>query len=153
MYMKYFPKQEIVPGLWIGSEADSWDAGDYDLVVNCTRDLPFDDALNATQTYRIPIWDSPDEGETLLKHLPIAVRAIDQVLSRKDQKVLVHCRAGMQRSAATVAAYLMFKYNLTARDAMAYVRSKKNETFWPEATFANALQTWEKVLAKNNRNA
>lgn len=151
--MGYFPAKEIRPGLWIGSEGDSQNPdfmrrNNIAFVVNCSKNIPFKDVPGVDQ-YRIPIDDSTSNSEIILSHFPIVVRAIDSVLQR-GKGVLVHCRAGMQRSAATVAAYLMYKYNLSASDAMAAIKSRKNETFWPTPTFGIALKTYEKQLAQFN---
>ena len=106
--------------------------------------------LPGVEYYRIPIDDATDQNDTILSHFPVVVRAIDSVLQR-GKGVLVHCRAGMQRSAATVAAFLMFKYNLSAKNAIAAIKARKSETFWPTPTFAEALQKYEKQLATFNK--
>ena len=148
--MGYFPAKEIRPGLWIGSEGDSASpkfmaAHDIAFVVNCSKTIPFT-VVPGVEYYRIPVDDAPDNGSVILSHWPVVVRAIDSVLDR-GKGVLVHCRAGMQRSAATVAAYLMYKYGLSAKNAMAAIKSRKSETFWPTPTFGAALATYEKQLA------
>ena len=152
--MGYFPAREIRPGLWIGSEGDSKNASFVEkhgiaLVVNCSKTIPMLN-LPTVEYYRIPIDDATDQNETILSHFPVVVRAIDSVLQR-GKGVLVHCRAGMQRSAATVAAFLMFKDNLSAKNAIAAIKARKSETFWPTPTFAEALQKYEKQLATFNK--
>lgn len=141
---RFYPAREITPGLWVGSFADATDAKaakrrKFTLVINCTKDIP---AELPVPTYRVPVDDWPGEAATLLKHLPDALTAIDAELSRGGT-VLVHCHAGMQRSAAVVAAYLMWKHGLKAPAAMARVQSAKPETFTPVPTFAAALKKWE----------
>jgi len=154
--MGYFPAKEIQPGLWIGSEGDSqnpkfFPKNNIGFVVNCTKNIPFL-KLPGVDCYRIPIDDAPRENDVILSHFPVVVLSIDTVLQR-GKGVLVHCRAGMQRSAATVAAYLMFKYNLSCKNAIAAIKSQKTETFWPVPTFAHALSAYEKQLATfNNTN-
>jgi len=152
----YFPAKEIVPGLWIGSKGNATSASwvrDHNIkfIVNVSRDIPtpFTSAIN---TYRIPVDDSRDENGAIIKHWPITSAAIDDVLSHGGG-VLVHCYAGIQRSAATVTAYLMWKRCLTARDAMKLVNSKKGETFnWGQrATFWEALKKWEDELRRQGR--
>ena len=152
----YFPAKEIVPGLWIGSKGNATSASwvrDHNIkfIVNVSRDIPtpFTSAIN---TYRIPVDDARDENGAIIKHWPITSAAIDDVLSHGGG-VLVHCYAGIQRSAATVTAYLMWKRCLTARDAMKLVNSKKGETFnWGQrATFWEALKKWEDELRRQGR--
>ena len=145
----YYPAKQITPGLWIGSEGDSQNPAFFKkhnigYVVNCSKTIPFKNVPGVDQ-YRIPIDDNPNEGDVLLSHFPVVVRSIDAVLSR-GKGVLVHCRAGMQRSAATVAAYLMYKYNLSATSAMKSINDQKQETFWPVPTFKNALLKYERQL-------
>lgn len=152
--MGFFPAKEIRPGLFIGSEGDSQNpafikAHDIALVVNCSKTIPFL-TMPGLEYYRIPIDDATSNTNVLLDHLPIVVRVIDTVLQR-GKNVLVHCRAGMQRSAATVAAYLMYKYNLSAANAMSAIKSRKSETFWPTPTFGIALKRYEAQLAAFDR--
>lgn len=145
----YYPAKEIVKGLWIGSKGDSLDAAfakDHDvrLVVNCTRNLGF--SFPGINRVRVPVDDACDENATMLRNLPITTAAIDAVLQHGHGAVLVHCYAGMQRSATVVAAYLMWKRGMTAERAMRFVRSKKSETFRPYPTFRSALLLWENHL-------
>lgn len=146
----FYPAKQIVPNLWIGSAADAADHGaakrrNIKLVVNCSRDIPAT-LSDRVPVYRIPIHDWTGDSKTLLKHLPTVVTAIDAALAQ-GHGVLVHCFAGMQRSAATVAAYLMWKYGYTAAEAMRRVQQTKKETFQPKPTFVKALQQWQRKVA------
>ena len=147
---EFYPAKQIIPNLWIGSEGDSANPSFFQrhnirLVVNATASIPFR-APSDVRTYRVPVDDSPDENETMLRHFPTAVVLIDEVLNH-GHGVLVHCRAGMQRSAALVAAYLMWKRGLTAEQAFEYINKRKPETFWPVPTFEPALRAWERTMA------
>lgn len=42
-----------------------------------------------------------------------------------DGNVLVHCTAGISRSATIVIKYIMYECNMSKEDAIAYVRSKR----------------------------
>jgi protein-tyrosine phosphatase len=142
---RFYPARQIVPNLWIGSAADAVDVAaarrrNFRLVVNCSRDIP--PGLDIP-VYRIPIDDWAGESRALLKHLPRILPVVDAVLEA-GHGVLVHCFAGMQRSAAVVTAYLMWKHGYTAAEAMAGVQRIKPETFTPEPTFVKALQRWER---------
>lgn len=144
----HFPAKEIVKNLWIGSEGDVRggpgfiEQHDIRLVINATGNLA---ARRDVPTYRIPVDDDPSENPTMLQHLPVAVAEIDASL-RRGGGVLVHCKAGMQRSAAVVAAYLMWKRGMTADKAFEFINRKKHETFFPWPTFEAALRAWEDML-------
>jgi len=149
--MEYYPAKEIVPGLWVGSQGDSRSLDfmrrhDIRLVVNCSRNIPSRFRKGQGIKYlRVAVDDAPYEQNEMLRALPAVVPAIDEML-RAGRGVLVHCHAGMQRSAAVAAGYLMWKRGLSARQAMAQVNRVKEETFWPAPTFAEALRTWGQRL-------
>lgn len=42
------------------------------------------------------------------------------------KKTLIHCHAGASRSPTLVAAYLINRYNVTAKQAIAFLRTKRN---------------------------
>jgi len=148
----FYPAKEIVKGLWIGSEKDAADAAfmkkhDIRLIVNSTSDIP---AYSKTvRVVRVPIDDSASDSARLAKYLPITSVAIDDVL-RYGKNVLVHCRAGMNRSASVVAGYLMFSRGMTAAQAMSFVKRRKPECFTP-MNFGGALRNWETKLRANGR--
>lgn len=145
----FYAAKRISPyNLWIGSKKDSSDAQgaarhDIGLVVNCTRDLPF--AIPGVRQVRVPIDDASHENDTFLDSLPRAVLAIHRCLG-SGKGVLVHCYAGISRSASVVAAYLMWVEHLTARQAMARVRACKVETFGMYPNFEEGLTAWERFL-------
>lgn len=150
----FFPAKQILPNLWIGSEGDSRNSNFFAkhrirLVVNATNNIPIKSAPDVL-SYRIPVNDDPSDNQTMLQHFPTVVAAIDDVL-KYGNGVLVHCRAGMQRSAAVVAAYTMWKKGMTADQAFEYINSRKPETFWPVPTFESALRAWESQLRRDGR--
>lgn len=149
----FYPARQILPNLWIGSEGDSGNPRfmtdhDIHLVVNCSRNIPSPFA-SSIQYVHVPVDDSPDENHNLLERLPAAVVAIDDALSH-GLGVLVHCHAGMQRSASVVAGYLMWKQGLGADNAMRTIKTIKTETFEPRPTFTRALRDWQTMLDGGN---
>ena len=138
--------------LWIGSAADAASAPwlrqhRIGLVVNCTRHLPANAA--GIRTVRVPVDDAPDECPAMLRYLPRAVRAIDAALS-SGTNVLVHCHAGMSRSATVVAAYLTKRTCLPLRVVVSEIQGRKPETFpvvqGSRPNFWPALLQWQKKL-------
>lgn len=147
----FYPAKQIVPyDMWVGSKRDSANLGaakrhDVCLIVNCTKNLPF--VVPGVARVRIPVDDHPDDAGIMALHLPRAVAHIDKCLSR-GKGVLVHCHAGISRSASVAAAYLMHKEGLTPQQAMARIKRLKSETFTPAANFLPALRTFHEITKK-----
>ena len=102
---------EILPGLWLGNKYaalnNRWlKEQDITVVFNCTKDIPFSPIIK--KQYRLPVDDNLKAEEirnmTLWSH-----EAVYKVLAEynKNQKVLVHCLAGVQRSATIVGMFLI----------------------------------------------
>ena len=66
-----------------------------------------------------------------------------------NDKVFVHCAAGMSRSPTIVIAYLMWKKQLYLNDALDFVR-KKRPLVSPNANFMNQLKIFDELLIKND---
>lgn len=148
----YYPAKEIVPHLWIGSEYDASDPAflkkhDIRLVVNCSKDLPF--ASKTIRGYRVPVDDDEADADVMARYIPVAVLLMNDVL-RYDQNVLVHCFAGMNRSATVAAGYLMFSKGMTASEAQRYIKARKPECFSP-MNFGDSLKQWEVKLRRTGR--
>jgi len=77
----------------------------------------------------------------LLSHLPAACRFIDQAM-RDGGTVLVHCVQGLSRSAAVIAAYLMYSRRINATQALEIVR-RAREQIWPNPGFQEQLILFE----------
>jgi len=108
---------EVLPGLWIGNQAASqsaeWlDSNEIKTVINATKHLPF---VGGRVNIRIPVNDpgpfndlNQEDVATMYRALPCAVDMLHHSLGKGA--VLVHCHAGMQRSAAVVTGYLAKYY-------------------------------------------
>lgn len=154
----YYPAKKILKvgsaWMWIGSEGDAESAKFMEknrigLVVDCSRNIPMHFA-SKIESVRVPVNDDPADNPILLRYLPRVVPRIDRALTA-GKSVLVHCRAGMQRSAAVATAYVMWKRRLTADGAKKFVNDIKRETFFPVATFDLALRKWETELRRKGR--
>ena len=69
---------------------------------------------------------------------------IDQSLS-KSQNILVHCAAGVSRSATIVISYLMHKKGMSMEEAYAFVQ-KKRQFINPNKGFLNILKQYDDYL-------
>jgi|APCry1669189665_1035243.scaffolds.fasta_scaffold28028_1 protein-tyrosine phosphatase len=126
---------EIVPNIFLSSFRDldidsSW------LVVNCTKDLPMKGF-----GLRIPVDDAPDENSKMYDAFH---KVVPWIRDHQNQKIVIHCAAGQQRSAAVVAAYLLSEYHpqVQLNNVIAYMKSKKHDAFLNHETFRPALEKW-----------
>ena len=80
----------------------------------------------------IPIEDVSEEN--VKRHFKTAIEFIDNALYPSDDaipkdkpanRVLVHCAAGISRSASIVCAYLMWKQKWTFETALTFGREKR----------------------------
>ena len=139
---------EIIPNLFLGTEADSRSHGFYNVIINCTTNLPFHGDVD---NMRIPVEDtqSIDDMQNMLDRLPLACSKIGANLSQ-GKPVLVHCRLGAQRSACVIAAYLMSTRGMSADDSIAFVQDRRREAFFHTANFLPCLHSWESLLKSSS---
>ena len=140
------PADEIVPGLWLGSYKAATDSkwlGSKGIkcVFNCTKDIPF--VPDIQRKYRIPVDDNLQADE--IRNLELWAYEIVLKLTREyktGQPMLVHCAAGMQRSAASTAMFLMATRGLTVDESIAYIQARRPIAFRPNANFRPALESF-----------
>ena len=82
------------------------------------------------------------------KAFPEALDFIDKALESQGC-VLVHCNAGISRSATIVLAHLMKAKGMSLNDAFAYLRTKRPSSF-PNPGFMIQLKSFEDSLKKNS---
>jgi hypothetical protein len=153
------PADEVVPGLWLGSRYAAQNP-DYmkekriRAVFNCTKDIPFDTSI--PRQYRVPVDDSLQEPD--IRNLELwsyeIVYKIAHEMRRAEADgtaVLVHCAAGMQRSAASVAMYLIATKGMTTDQAVAYIKSKRSIAFQPSINFEKSIRGFEASFNKEVR--
>jgi protein-tyrosine phosphatase len=155
---------EIIPRLWLGNVRASQDEDfiqreNIDVIFNCTKDLPFlyeerryssttkdlPFMFNIPKQYRVPVDDNLQEEEICNIELwspEIAHKLL--TMYNKGHTILVHCYAGMQRSAACVAILLIALKHMKAEDAMNYIRSRRPVAFQPRANFGRAIAFFER---------
>ena len=68
-----------------------------------------------------------------------------------NDKIFVHCAAGMSRSPTIVIAYIMWKNKLSLNKAIKFVKEKR-PLICPNDNFMNQLKIFEELLIKNNYN-
>jgi hypothetical protein len=134
---------EIVRNLYIGNRRAVDDGPHvFHMIVNCTPDIPLPTYCN--QTIRIPIQDDPDEVNAMLQYMQ-ETGVLEKIYTAVNQgeRILVHCSAGMQRSCALVACYLVWYRGLSAEEAVEYIRQKRPVAFFGGANLWNAIYQTE----------
>ena len=86
------------------------------------------------------------QDSDMLELLPSIFDFLDNVISQnKNNKIFIHCMAGMSRSPSIVMAYLMYKFELTLKESYVYVINKRSCTR-PNFVFLQQLWKYENVL-------
>ncbi len=80
------------------------------------------------------------------QHFLHVIKHVDAARQKGDC-VLIHCAAGISRSATLMAAYLMWKNRWTAEKALDYIRARRNQ-IRPNDGFLEQLRMFEGLLAK-----
>lgn len=144
-------QHEIVKNLWLGDYESSQDKlflkeKNIKLIINLSKTLNFIDD-NSIAKFRINIHDnlSKESNIGLIDNFDYAYQIIDKTL-RKGDGVLIHCRAGVQRSAALTALYLMKKKGINSNEAKKYIKSKRCIAFFHKANFEPVLKYFDCII-------
>jgi protein-tyrosine phosphatase len=143
---------EIIPRLWLGNFAASQDEiflkqKGIDTVFNCTKDLAFHPSIR--RRYRVPVDDNLKQEE--IRNLELWAYEIVYKLQQEYKEghgILVHCAAGMQRSPAVIAMFLIAIAGMKSEQAMPFIQSKRPIAFFPSANFGPAIKGFEESLLK-----
>uniref|UniRef100_A0A0W0FZG5 protein-tyrosine-phosphatase n=1 Tax=Moniliophthora roreri TaxID=221103 RepID=A0A0W0FZG5_MONRR len=116
---------EIIPGLWIGnlqsaSDVQTLKANNIFSILSAMRGKI---SIHETFIKHQLLLDDTEEADILQHFLP-SISFIQAELS-KGRGVLVHCQAGISRSVAIVAAYLMYDRHLTPDEALDLIRKAR----------------------------
>ena len=145
----------ILPRLWLGNKTAAADpeflkTAGITTVFNATKDLPFSPLVK--RKYRVPVDDNlqPAEIKNMAEWSPeIVYKVINEY--KQGSVILIHCHAGMQRSAAIMAMTLIALSGHPASEVMPYIRSRREVAFFPSANFLQSILGFEKYyfLARN----
>jgi rhodanese-related sulfurtransferase len=135
---------EILPNLWLGNihaatSAQWLGQKGIQCVFNCTKDIPFVPTI--PRQYRVPVDDNlqPEEIRNLeLWSYEIVYKMVREY--KKGQPILVHCHAGMQRSAACMAMFLIATKNMNPEQACTYIQERRSIAFRPQANFRQSIE-------------
>ena len=144
------PYDEILPNLYLGSikalGTYECKAIDYYMIVDLIKHTFLLEKPSSHIYINLPAHDSPDECDTLLAliHKTQVLEKIHLAL-QENKPVLVHCFAGMQRSCALVACYLIKYHNMLPYEAIAYIKFKRPIAFFGNVNFMELILSFTKT--------
>lgn len=131
---------QILPRLWLGNFASSQDINfiknnRITVIVNCTKDLPFL-PINGVYKYRIPVDDNLQPEEFIsMAHGITHILPILEDHAYHGRSILVHCAAGMQRSAIVVLSFLYGCRGFPPKSAYYRIKQRRPIAFSPQMNF------------------
>ncbi|XP_036272599.1 protein phosphatase Slingshot homolog 3 [Pipistrellus kuhlii] len=141
----------IFPHLYLGSE---WNAANLEElqrnrvshILNMAREI--DNFYPERFTYHnVRLWD--EESAQLLPHWKETHRFLEAARAQ-GTRVLVHCKMGVSRSAATVVAYAMKQYGWGLEQALRHVQELR-PIARPNPGFLRQLQTYQGILTASRQ--
>ncbi|XP_051001772.1 protein phosphatase Slingshot homolog 3 isoform X2 [Acomys russatus] len=141
----------IFPHLYLGSE---WNAANLEElqrnrvshILNMAREI--DNFFPELFTYHnVRVWD--EESAQLLPHWKETHHFIEDARAQ-GTRVLVHCKMGVSRSAATVLAYAMKQYGWGLEQALIHVQELR-PIVRPNPGFLRQLQTYQGILTASRQ--
>ena len=142
--------REIIPGLWLGDKNISLNRqfyidNDIDIVINCSKELPFIDI--DIDKIRIKVDDNLEKTEiiNMYNNFEYIVKYINDNLNL-CKNILVHCYAGRQRSATIIVSYLLKYSKMNLEKVISLIKYKKEDIFYPKINFIEALKIYTKDI-------
>ncbi|XP_069036564.1 dual specificity protein phosphatase 10 [Lepisosteus oculatus] len=142
------PLSPILPFLFLGNESDAQDLElllrlNIGFVVNVTTHLPLYHLSTCLVRYkRLPATDN--SRQNLRQYFEEVFEFIEEAHQCR-KGVLIHCQAGVSRSATIVIAYLMKHSLMTMTDAYKYVKGRR-PVISPNLNFMGQLLEFENDL-------
>lgn len=137
----------ILPNLYLGCQHDVLNKelmqqNGIGYVLNASNTCPKPDFIPESHFLRVPVNDNFCE-----KILPWLDKSVDFIEKAKASNgcVLVHCLAGISRSATIAIAYIMKRMDMSLDEAYRFVKEKR-PTISPNFNFLGQLLDYEKKI-------
>ncbi|XP_053574883.1 dual specificity protein phosphatase 16 [Bombina bombina] len=137
----------ILPHLYLGCQRDVLNKelmqqNEIGFVLNASNTCPKPDFISDSHFLRVPVNDSFCE-----KILPWLDKSVDFIEKAKasNSRVLVHCLAGISRSATIAIGYIMKRMDMSLDEAYRFVKEKR-PTISPNFNFLGQLLDFEKKI-------
>jgi predicted protein tyrosine phosphatase len=148
----------ILPRLWLGNKKAAHDTDflrsqKISMVVNCTKDIEFSEAPSVRIRMRVPVHDNlqASEIQNLARWSPEIIYKVIHAWNQ-GHTILIHCYAGVQRSAAVMAMTLIALRQMTSDSAIKFIRACRPIAFFPAVNFIASIRYFEAVFRKAQAN-
>ncbi|CAL1534021.1 unnamed protein product [Lymnaea stagnalis] len=138
---------QVLPFLYLGNERDAKDLSrlkslNISYVLNVTSHVPQYYDEEGIRYKRIPASDNAQQN--LKQYFEEAIEYIDDA-RQNNAKILIHCHAGVSRSATITIAYLLKHTRMAMADAYKFVKGKR-AIISPNFNFMGQLLEFEQDL-------
>ncbi|KAF7360215.1 hypothetical protein MVEN_00750300 [Mycena venus] len=146
----YHSMDEVIPGLWVGDlpsakDTENLKANNIFSILSAMRGRV---TISETFVRHQILLDDTEDSDVLVHFIP-SITFIQAELD-KGRGVLVHCQAGMSRSATIVAAYLMYTKNIDTQAALDIIRQAR-PTIDPNPGFLQQLEIFHQAAFNISR--
>ena len=138
---------QIIPNLWLGNrnsptEYANLKKNNIKLIINCTKDLNYC-VPSDIHTIRLAINDAnTEESNRILGEKMTELTFLMDLYLKNNMGVLVHCCAGMQRSATVVICYLLKYKHYKLDEAKQIMKKERGIVFLPVPTFDDFINSY-----------
>jgi len=149
--------QEVIPNLFIGNmwstDPNVLHQHGIEVVLNVAQpEIDANKGRYKLHSYLVlQVDDTPSASKKMISEIiPKAMTYIDQFLhpsAPKQRRVLVHCAAGVSRSATVVIAWLMKTYLMDRDKAYTLLKSRRN-IIQPNEGFMEILKQWGQYMKR-----
>lgn len=151
----------IIPGLFLGSQDAAEDYNflkkhNISVVINASNHIPCFHRSKKITYIRVPVDDSLKNYDInkMTAYLPYIIETLRFFHHTMKRNVLVHCAAGVQRSAIIVASYLVKYYNKTPMGAIKFIIKRRPIAFHngQSLNFIDSLNNFHNNIKRFNVN-
>lgn len=143
---EYAQMVELVPGLYICGVSsltpDNMERYNISLIINATNEVPNIRSLG--EIPRMKLWLDDTSSTNIYEHLDLISDQIEAVIAGGGN-VLVHCVAGVSRSATICLAFLT-KFRCSSLRQAYYLMARKRPLVRPNIGFWRQLITYEQEV-------
>ena len=138
---------QIIPNLWLGNrnspkETDKLLKNNIKLIINCSKDLIYESDVNI-QVVRLSIHDmNSEESNQILGDQIEYLTYLINIYLNNNCGVLIHCYAGVQRSATVVLCYLLKYKHMSLDMAKVTMKQHRSIVFFPYPTFDSFINNY-----------